>query len=283
VFAPPIYIGRSKSVRVRLCQHVAALEKALEGPAPAETDTYLDKAGAIDRTRRSHFRITDRGRELLAHGGDVIGVDDLNRFAEFRAFRSGRGSDALAAGSQAASAGYAPTPEEAIAQAEAQIIDSLRNDLMDRILEMPPAFFEQLVVDLIVAMGYGGSRSSVAKRIGRSGDEGIDGVVNQDALGLDVIYIQAKRYAVDRVIGREVVQQFIGALVGQGAHRGVLVTTSAFAKSAREYAAKVPQRVILVDGDVLTRLMLEHEVGVRTERTVHMRRIDLDYFTSATD
>jgi len=135
-----------------------------------------------------------------------------------------------------------------------------------------------LVVDLIVAMGYGGTRSSVIQRLGRSGDEGIDGVVNEDPLGLDVVYVQAKRYAPDNTVGRERIQQFAGALVGQGAPKGVFVTTSSFSRGAVEYAQRVPQKIILIDGAELTRLMMQYGVGVRTDRTVELKRIDLDYF-----
>ena len=130
-------------------------------------------------------------------------------------------------------------------------------------------------------MGYGGSRDSVVQRLGKSGDEGIDGVVNEDPLGLDVVYIQAKRYAADNSIGRERIQQFAGALVGQGASKGVFVTTSSFSRGACEYAQRVPQRIILIDGAELTRLMIRYGVGVRTERTIELRRIDLDYFEEA--
>jgi len=147
-----------------------------------------------------------------------------------------------------------------------------------RISELSPSFFERLVVDLVVAMGYGGSRASVIQRLGKSGDEGIDGIVNEDPLGLDVVYIQAKRYAADNTIGRERIQQFAGALVGQGASKGVFVTTSSFSKGAIEYAIKVPQRIILIDGKELARLMVQYGVGVRIERTVELKRIDLDYF-----
>jgi restriction system protein len=160
---------------------------------------------------------------------------------------------------------------------------SLRAQLLDRIRDLSPAFFERLVVDLIVAMGYGGTRQSVAQRLGKSGDEGIDGVVNEDPLGLDVVYIQAKRYAPDNTIGRERIQQFAGALVGQGASKGVFVTTSSFSRGAIEYAQRVPQRIILVDGSKLTRLMLQYGVGVRIERTIDLKRIDLDYFEEAED
>jgi restriction system protein len=175
------------------------------------------------------------------------------------------------------------TPEEAIQQAENQILANLRSQLLERIRALSPSFFERLVIDLIVAMGYGGSRSNVAHRLGKSGDEGIDGVVNEDALGLDVIYLQAKRYAQDNTVGRERIQQFAGALVGQGASKGVFVTTSSFSKGAIEYAHKVPQKIILIDGDELTRLMVQYGVGVRNERTVDIKRMDIDYFDDSED
>jgi restriction system protein len=133
-------------------------------------------------------------------------------------------------------------------------------------------------VDLIVAMGYGGSRGAVAQRLGKSGDEGIDGIVNEDPLGLDVVYLQAKRYAKDSPIGRPMIQQFAGALVGQGATKGVFITTSSFSSGAIEFAEQVPQRIILIDGEKLAKLMIQYGVGVRIERTVEIKRIDLDYF-----
>ena len=170
------------------------------------------------------------------------------------------------------------TPEEAIQSAEEAIRDNLRGLLLDRIRELSPAFFERLVVDLIIGMGYGGTRASVVQKIGKSGDEGIDGVINEDPLGLDVIYIQAKRYAPENTIGRERIQQFAGALVGQGASKGVFVTTSSFSRGAIEYASRVPQKIILLDGAELTRLMIQYGVGVRTERTVEIKRVDIDYF-----
>jgi restriction system protein len=242
--------------------------------------TYLDKAGAIKRTRRSHFQITDRGQKLLAENPTRLSTATLRQFAEFQEFQSVKGTDSVEdeAPVPILSAGSIATPEEAIQEAETLIADSLKAELIGRIGEMSPAFFEQLVVDLIVAMGYGGSRSNVAKRIGQSGDEGIDGIVNEDPLGLDVVYIQAKRYAPGNTIGRERIQQFIGALVGQGANRGVFFTTSSFTKHAIEYAQKVPQRVILIDGNELAKLMLQYGIGVRTERTVEIRRLDDTYF-----
>jgi restriction system protein len=185
--------------------------------------TYLDKAGAIHRTRRSHFEITERGLRLLAENPTRISSASLRQFAEFQDFQGTTATDGPTPVEDPPTTIPPPpsesTPEELIQEAETQIGDSLKAELLGRIGEMSPSFFEQLVVDLIVAMGYGGSRSNVAKRIGQSGDEGIDGIVNEDPLGLDVVYIQAKRYAPGNTIGRERIQQFIGALVGQGVYR----------------------------------------------------------------
>jgi restriction system protein len=148
---------------------------------------------------------------------------------------------------------------------------------------MSPEFVEQLVVDLIVAMGYGGSREIVAQRLGKSGDQGIDGVVNEDPLGLDVVYIQAKRYEKDNTIGRERIQQFSGALAGQGATKGVFVTTSSFSKGAIDYAARVQQKIVLIDGEELARLLIRYGVGVRTERKIEIKKLDTDYFDIEAD
>ena len=244
--------------------------------------TYLDKAGALRRTKRAHFVITDRGHTLLAQNPERVDARVLRQFPEFVAFQSPKGEraeDKAAPDSPQPVPDFsARTPEETLQASAEAIFEALRGQLLDRIRELSPSFFERLVVDLIVAMGYGGSRDSVVQRLGKSGDEGIDGVVNEDPLGLDVVYIQAKRYAADNSIGRERIQQFAGALVGQGASKGVFVTTSSFSRGACEYAQRVPQRIILIDGAELTRLMIRYGVGVRTERTIELRRIDLDYF-----
>ena len=252
--------------------------------------TYLDKAGALKRTRRSHFVVTDRGRDLLKQNPDRVDARTLRQFPEFLAFQTPR----VVRDPQAESSNQvkeqeplvelsSATPEETIQSAEDTISASLRTQLLQRVLELSPALFERLVVDLIVAMGYGGSRNSVVQKLGKSGDEGIDGIVNEDPLGLDVVYVQAKRYASDNTIGRERIQQFAGALVGQGASKGVFVTTSSFSRGATEYAFRVPQKIILVDGKELTRLMMQYGVGVRTERTIELKRIDLDYFEEIDD
>ncbi|UVO32263.1 restriction endonuclease [Bradyrhizobium arachidis] len=251
--------------------------------------TYLDKAGALKRTRRSHFVVTDRGRELLKQNPDRVDARTLRQFAEFLAFQTPRVESGEAEESdqvekqQSIVELSSATPEETLQAAEDTISASLRTQLLARVLELSPALFERLVVDLIIAMGYGGSRASVVQRLGKSGDEGIDGIVNEDPLGLDVVYIQAKRYASDNTVGRERIQQFAGALVGQGATKGVFVTTSSFTRGASEFALRIPQKIILVDGNELTRLMMQYGVGVRTERTIELKRIDLDYFEEMDD
>jgi restriction system protein len=200
--------------------------------------TYLAKARAIERTKRAHFRITDRGRQLLKEHTEGINVTTLKQFPEFLDFIAG-GSTSGAPGEQVNIASSsseivnsAVTPEEAIQHAQKQITDALKGLLLERILDLSPAFFESLVIDLIVAMGYGGSRANVVQRLGKSGDEGIDGVVNEDPLGLDVVYIQAKRYAAENTIGRDRIQQFAGALDGRRATKGIFLTTSSFSKGA---------------------------------------------------
>ena len=247
--------------------------------------TYLDKAKALERTRRSHFRVTDRGRELLKDLPTKVGTKDLKQFPEFLDFKSPTAPDEAGSLPDHPTIAAEPvpdlpsvTPEEAIQSAEEAILANVRGQLLSRIAELSPMFFERVVVDLIVAMGYGGNRQTVAKRLGKSGDEGIDGVVNEDPLGLDMVYIQAKRYAPENVVGRQLVQQFAGALVGQAASKGVFVTTSSFTKQAYEYAQKVPQRIVLLDGTELARLMIQYGVGVRSERMVDIKRIDIDYF-----
>jgi restriction system protein len=244
--------------------------------------TYLDKAGAIKKTRRSHFVITSRGQELLQKYPKRIDISVLNQFPEFVAFRTKHADGDGGKPKNGTTTPLQPidsaTPEEAIQAAEEEITQHLQSQLLERIAELSAEFFEQLVVDLIVAMGYGGSRGAVAQRLGKSGDEGIDGVVNEDPLGLDVVYLQAKRYAANNTVGRPMIQQFAGALVGQSASKGVFITTSSFSSGAIEFADQVPQKIVLIDGEKLANLMIQYGVGVRVERIVNIKRIDLDYF-----
>src|ERR1035437_3554122 len=212
--------------------------------------TYLDHAGAIKKTRRSHFEITERGRELLKKHQKRIDISVLNQFPEFVAFRSGKQSDEEHPESGEVIPPHpigSATPEEAIDAAEKEISQNLQSQLLERIYELSPTFFEQLVLELIVKMGYGGAKGAIAERTGGSGDEGFDGIVNEDPLGRDKIYLQAKRYAKDKTIGRPMIQQFAGALAGKGASKGVFITTSSFSAQAMEFAKQVPQRPVLID------------------------------------
>jgi restriction system protein len=171
------------------------------------------------------------------------------------------------------------TPEEQIDAAHALLTNALRVELLARVLDQPPSFFERLIVELLVAMGYGGSHEDAARQLGKSGDGGIDGVIDEDRLGLDRIYVQAKRYAPGTAVGRPEVQGFVGSLVGIGASKGVFVTTSSFSGHAIQYANTLQQRVILIDGTRLTELMIEFGVGVRVSREITVKRLDEDFFS----
>lgn len=170
------------------------------------------------------------------------------------------------------------TPDERIDTAYNELHDSLAEELLESMHSMNPYHFEQLVVDLLFAMGYGGSREEAAHVTQKSNDGGIDGIINEDRLGLDVIYIQAKRYQAESTIGRKEIQSFVGALAGKQANKGVFITTSGFKQTATEYAENVPQKVILINGTRLADLMIEHNIGVSTVRTVELKRLDSDYF-----
>jgi restriction system protein len=247
---------------------------------------YLARAGAIKKTRRSYFEITDRGRELLQKYPKQIDISILNQFPEFVAFRTKHSDEEVqpVPGRMTAPQTIASvTPEEAIQEAEEELSQNLQSQLLERISELSPTFFEQLVLELIVKMGYGGKNGAIAEKTGASGDEGFDGIVNEDPLGLDKIYLQAKRYAKDNTVGRPMIQQFAGALSGRGASKGVFITTSSFSAQALEFAKQVPQRPILIDGEKLTKLMIQYGVGVRIERTVEIKRIDMDYFEEGED
>jgi restriction system protein len=245
--------------------------------------TFLAKAGALKNTKRAHFEITERGKMLLDQNPHSINVKTLNQFPEFVAFQSPKPTDAnqeaITYQSSAGTPNEAATPDDAIDASEKLLIEKLKSDLLEKIVALSPAFFETLVVDLIVAMKYGGgSHESVRKRLKNTGDGGIDGVVNEDVLGLDAVYIQAKRYSPDNTVGRPLIQQFAGALAGEGANKGVFITTSSFSSGTHQFAVQVPQKIVLIDGRRLGELMIQYDVGVRIERTVHIKKIDLDYF-----
>ena len=245
--------------------------------------TFLVKAGALKNTKRAHFEITERGKMLLEQNPHSINVKILSQFPEFVAFQSSKPTDShpeeTIDQSNTVVANETATPDDAIDASEKLLTEKLKSDLLEKIIALSPTFFEALVVDLIVAMKYGGgSHESVRKRLKNTGDGGIDGVVNEDALGLDAVYIQAKRYSPDNTVGRPLIQQFAGALAGEGANKGVFITTSSFSSGAHQFANQVPQKIVLIDGKKLGELMIQYDVGVRIERTVHIKKIDLDYF-----
>jgi restriction system protein len=222
------------------------------------------------------------GKALLAENLARIDVETLKRFPAFFEYYSqysgeSRGAEQYPA--IVASAVSEATPEEQIDAANAVLATALKAELLARVLEQSPSFFERLIVDLLVAMGYGGSHDDAARQLGKSGDGGIDGIIDEDRLGLDRIYVQAKRYAAGTVVGRPEVQGFVGSLVGQGATKGVFVTTSSFSRQALEYAKGLQQRVILIDEARLTELMTEFGVGVRVSRVIEVKRLDEDFFS----
>lgn len=244
--------------------------------------TYLKQAGLVDQPKRGLVRITERGRKLLDEAPPFIDRKRLEQYDEFRAFQARTRYATpvpLMSGLEPQTIDVTNTPEEQIEVASRVLEASLREGLLGRILEGTPAFFEQLIIDLLLAMGYGGSRAEAGEHLGRTGDGGVDGVIREDQLGLDRVYLQAKRNQPGNTVGPETVQAFIGALVGKSAQKGVLITTSSFTKSA-EAAAKQSGhvRLVLIDGDELTRLMVRFNVGVRLSRAIEIKRVDLDYF-----
>jgi restriction system protein len=243
---------------------------------------YMTRAGLLTLPARGRFIATEAGRALLADNPERIDVKLLLQRPEFREFyksANAAGADTAEDQDVTIPSGTAEaTPEEQIETAYRSVLSALRADLLDRIGQNTPAFFEKLIVDLLVAMGYGGSHKNAAAQLGRSGDGGVDGVVNEDRLGLDRVYVQAKRYS-SASSGRPDVQAFVGSLVGLGASKGVYVTTSTFSPQAHEFVKHLTQRVILIDGPRLADLMIEHGVGVRISRAIEFKRLDEDFFS----
>jgi restriction system protein len=246
--------------------------------------TYLTKAGLLESTRRGHFRITSRGQQVLASRPARIDVPFLDQFVEFQEFkarsRASQSTSQTDAGLIEAVElnGKTETPDEIMRAAHKQIEAALAQDLLDRIRAAPPNFFERLIVNLLLSMGYGGSAADAGRALGRTGDDGVDGVIDQDALGLDRVYIQAKRYAPGNSIGSGAIRDFFGSLDRHKAAKGLFVTTSAFSSSASETAQFLSKRIVLIDGDQLAKLMIRHNVGCRIEDTLHIKKVDEDFF-----
>jgi len=246
--------------------------------------TYMSKAGLLESAGRGYFQITEAGQQLLLENPQKISKATLERYPQFVQWKE------ISAANKGQTERISPapiesdkaTPEERIESDHAALMAELRSEVLDRILDSTPAFFEQLLSDLLLAMGYGGGRAEMGRAIGRSGDggiDGIDGIIKEDALGLDIIYIQAKRYSPGNSVGRPEVQSFAGSLDGVGANKGLFVTTSSFSSGAREYSERIAKRIILIDGDELARLLIRHDVGVRTRNTFEVKKLDEDYFS----
>ncbi|MBS1903221.1 MAG: restriction endonuclease [Bacteroidetes bacterium] len=239
--------------------------------------TFLKKAGLVNRPRRSVVVITPRGKNILETHKDQINVKFLRQFPEFVEFetaKKGEPNHAILSDETET----LRTPVEQLESAYQAINDSLAQELLSRVLSITPEAFEHLVVELVVAMGYGGSIGDAGRAIGKTNDEGIDGIIKEDKLGLDAIYIQAKRWKPESTVGRPEIQRFVGALAGQGAKKGIFITTSRFADTAVEYAPRNDTKIVLIDGKQLAQLMIEYNVGVVPQQKYELKKIDGDYF-----
>ena len=242
--------------------------------------TYLGKAHLLEITRRGHFKITERGQNVLRSQPARIDNGFLTRFSEFREFRerSSGGAEQSTQIAPIALEDQKQTPDEIMRGAHRQIEAALAQELLDRISKAPPEFFERLIVNLLLSMGYGGSTADAGRALGRTGDDGVDGVIDQDALGLDRVYIQAKRYATGKNVGAGAIRDFFGSLDRHKASKGLFVTTSCFSPSARETAEFLSKRIVLIDGEQLTKLMIRYNVGCRMEESLDIKKLDEEFF-----
>lgn len=242
--------------------------------------TYLKKAGLVENPRKGQAAITDEGRKVLAANPAKLNVRYLkDAYPQFRDFHANKSKDSDSTSVDTAEVEDTFTPEELVEQSHQTIRLALVAEILDRLHSCSPQRFERLVVEVMVAMGYGGTLKDAGEAIGGSGDEGVDGVIKEDRLGLDLIYIQAKRWKDGNTVGRPELQKFVGALDGKRAHKGVFITTSTFTNDAENYAEATSRRLILIDGRRLAELMIDHNVGVATMATYTVKRIDSDFFT----
>lgn len=240
--------------------------------------TYLKKAGLLNSPKRATFVITDIGRQTLAKNPDRIDAKYLRQFPPFLEFQNLSRNDNETEEEITIISVSDQTPEENLDKAYQRIRKSLASELLNQVVDLSPAFFERLVVELLVKMGYGGSIKDAGKAMGKSGDEGIDGTIKEDKLGLDIIYIQAKRWKPGNVVGRPEIQKFVGALAGQGAKKGIFITTSNFTKEALDYTPRNETKIVLIDGELLAQLMIDYNLGCTTQQTYEIKKIDSDYF-----
>lgn len=233
--------------------------------------SHLKQAGLIISPKRGFYKISDRGLKLLDRPPERIDIKYLKRYPEYVAFRAGKNGKHVKEDSS-----ESKTPQEYIEYGYKQIENELSEAILYEVRSSSPYRFERIVVDLLLAMGYGGSRAEAGQVTRSSGDGGIDGIINEDKLGLDVIYIQAKRW--EGTVGRPEIQKFAGALMGKKAKKGIFITTSAFTSEAEQYARDIDSRLILIDGERLAKLMIEHNVGVSVAHTYEIKKVDSDYF-----
>jgi restriction system protein len=239
--------------------------------------TYLKKAGLIESPGRGIIKITERGKNTLKENLTEINVKYLSKFPEFIQFKlQSRDGDESQLPVLNNEENRKQTPEELLESGYQNIRKSLEEEILSKLKSVTPSFFERIVVQLLVKMGYGGSIKDAGKAIGKSGDEGIDGIIKEDKLGLDVIYIQAKRW--EGVVSRPELQKFIGALAGQRAKKGVFITTSNFSKEAITYASQMDTKIVLIDGEQLAQYMIDYNLGVSVQNTYEIKKIDSDYF-----
>ena len=238
--------------------------------------TYMKKAGLLESPRRGYFRITDRGLQTLEQKPEMVNVKFLEQYPEFLEFKTRSNTESTTTEIDTTVPTEERTPREVMEDAYVTIRGGLIGELLEQVMHSSPSFFERLVVDLLVSMGYGGTRKDAGEAVGRSGDEGIDGIIKEDRLGLEVVYIQAKRWR--DTVGRPEIQRFVGALHGQNARKGVFITTSGFSNGAVQYAEGLSDKVVLIDGESLANLMIDHGVGVALEEAYEIKRVDFDYF-----
>jgi restriction system protein len=282
----------TKDLRDRVASEVGLSESDLAEMNPSGRQTtfvnrtawayvFLQRAGLLEKVGRGVYRITDEGRKAVEGSPARIDMRFLERYPSYVEWRHGSASGGGAVGETGTdvAAGVAQTPEEQMDASYKALNAALEIDLVERVRELSPAFFENLIIELLIAMGYGGGLAEMGQAIGRAGDGGIDGIIKEDALGLDIVYVQAKRYGAQNPVGRGEVQSFAGSLDGVGATKGIFVTTSTFSQGAREFVQRITKRIVLVDGGELARLMIRHKVGVRIRTTYDLKKIDEDYFT----
>lgn len=238
--------------------------------------SHLNRAGLLESPRRSIFKITDRGASVLQKKPSVINMGFLKQFPEYLEFIGSTNSSEKTVAKTSEEQVIQDTPEEILEYGYQKIRQALAQDLLAKIKCCSPSFFESLVVELLVKMGYGGSIKDAGKAIGKSGDEGIDGMIKEDRLGLDVIYVQAKRW--NDSVGRPEIQRFVGALAGQGAKKGIFITTSRFSKEAKEYIPRNETKIVLIDGEQLAEFMIDFNLGVSIVSFYEIKKMDSDYF-----